>query len=328
MSGPPEEIGIPPISENDRSPSPPYENRIPYKISGADHGGSDLAMTGMMSDISPSVRDDRRPLDDRPDSTSLRIVSKPRSDNTPSASPAMPPGASHPTFHAITNGHTYRRSRPQTSHQKAVDINRKMRVDHILHQQLILEHEAIRDRKSRRGTSFGYSAMKRIQDLPGDYDSEDDRMNGTGGLVPNPGEDEEYGEDALRLKKALERAIRRLVRDDHGGTLNGFIQGHHKRKRKVEGSGVDENQSEPFSKKRGIYDGRQRRQGTNRRGGRSAGGPRTSQVLGSDTKREEGLDDLDLDLLGESRDDGNPDEDMDEDSGADDSENNEDDLSE
>ncbi|KAL8707910.1 MAG: hypothetical protein Q9220_007130 [cf. Caloplaca sp. 1 TL-2023] len=322
---------LPPLSEPDRSPSPSHRGHSVLKSSAAEYPGTDVMMTSVMHDISPSLYDERgRRSSDRPESTNLRLVLKSRGNNTPNvSSPAMPPGAGHPTFFTNANGHSYRRSRPQTSHQKAVDINRKMRVEHILHQQLIDLHTDIRRRKQRRGLCLGYMAMKRIRDLPASYDTDDERSHGPGGLMPNPGEREDYGEVALRHKKALDRAVRRLWRDDHAATPKGAISGSLKRKRKnakASSAGDPLEQGfqgpdKPYDAPPGQLTSAQTRPvlgPENRNAPRPQKGPK---------QEEEGLDDLDLDLLGENRDGENGEEDLDSGSGLDDTDGEGDDLS-
>ena len=258
-------------------------------------------MAGLVHDISPGIKEsNEQNPGEQPDSTNLRLVLKARPDHIPSSSPAMPPGAAHPTFQTNNHGHNFRRTRPQTSHQKAVDMNRKMRIDHILHQKLLVKHKAIRRWKKDQRRSSGYTAIKRIRDLPEDYDSEDERSWGPGGLASGPGEKEEFGEDALRHKKAIDRAVRRLERAENSQSVSDPMHGFRKRKRQTQDSGIDDTQAEGLPRKRGK--GRIWHKGVT--GERSRG-----------HKRGEGLDDLDLDLLGESRDDYPTREDVDEDGG-------------
>lgn len=63
--------------------------------------------------------------------------------------------------------------------------------------------------------------MNRIKDLPDMYDTEDEYAWGPGGLLPNNrDEGEDFGEEALSYKKAIDRTIRRLYRDENAGALN------------------------------------------------------------------------------------------------------------
>ena len=276
----------------------------------------EIRMNGHVHDLSPVVRrDTSHSVGDRyAPSNPQRIVLKTRMDHTPNLSPAAPPGVSHPVLHSGNpNGASQRRPRPETSHQKAVNINRKMRIDHILHRQISEEHSLARRRKRIASISFGFTAMKRIRDLPENYDSEDELSEhrwGPGGLLPNPNEVEDFGAEALSQKKSIDRAIRRLARDGVAGPLGGLIKGYRRRKRKAKGYGEDEETGECMPRKR----------------------LKQSDQAGAHTDRsrdgerpEEGLDDLDLDLLGESRDD---DQMTDEDSGMDDSEGEGEDMSE
>lgn len=212
----------------------------------------------------------------------------------PGSSPPVPPGAGNPILHsAISNG--YRRSRPETSHQKAVNQNRRMRTDHILHKQLAKRHRSARVSKISATSSFGLMIMNRVRDLPEMYDSDDDASWGPGGLMPYPHEmADDYGEEALRHKKVVDRAARRLYREENGGSIKGLAKRFRKLKRKF--GGYDEDDGNP-SLKRGM--------------GNGGGGPYRDRSREGET-REEGLDDLDLDLLGEGRDEDQ--DDMDEDS--------------
>ncbi|KAL8812706.1 MAG: hypothetical protein Q9200_000816 [Gallowayella weberi] len=309
----PDEHGMLPPSEPDRTPSPGRRNYAMPKSAAAEYPASDMMMTGGLHDISPSVYNESgNRFGERIEPANIRLVLKSRGDNTPNASPAMPPGASHPTFSSNANGHGYRRSRPQTSHQKAVDINRKMRVEHILHQQLHEVHASIREEKQRKGSSFVFTAMKRIRDLPDDYDTEDERSWGPGGLVSNPGEIEDYGEDALRHKKALDRATRRLNRDD-SGVMNGTVRGNAKRKRKHQNGGIHGGQPEHRSgRSNRLEEAPVQQQDSHQMGLGNQIRQQDGRKQGNGLKPEEGLDDLDFDLLGESRDDENGEEDVDE----------------
>lgn len=151
--------------------------------------------------------------------------------------------------------------------------------------------------------------MKRIRDLPDTYDSEGDvdYAWGPGGLLPNfRDEPEDYGEEAIRIKTVLDRAVRRLVREENEVLPNGSKREYLKRKRKREDFGTGDEQSGFSIRKRSrIYSGR------------ALSGNRSPM---RDDVQEEGLDDLDLDLLGERRDDEQLDVEMDGDSGGEESE--------
>lgn len=148
--------------------------------------------------------------------------------------------------------------------------------------------------------------MSRIIDLPENYDTEDEGAWGPGGLVPNPGEEKDYGGEALRHKKVVDRALRRLEREDRDGGATG-----HSDDRRNQNIKPDVNCKANALKMRriGIAEAQEETPGTQHgegRGGRNADG--------------EVLDDLDLDLLGEGREEDRPEDDSNEDSGMDESE--------
>lgn len=227
-----------------------------------------------------------------------RIVFKTRVDHRLDVSTPAPPGMGHliiPTGNS--NGNSHRRSRPETSHQKAVNMNRKMRIDHVLHQQMLGQHHLIRKEEKRKNSSFFFTAMRRIHELPDAYNTENENSWGPGGLVPNLGEKEDFGEAALRHKKVLDRAVRRLPREDDREPFSDPIRGYRKRKRK---DSVYENGREGSSRRPSIHLRRHDARVDHNRNG----------------ERQEALDDLDLDLLGESRDDDRMEDEVDEESAA------------
>lgn len=173
------------------------------------------------------------------------------------------------------------------------------------------KHVSIRKQKKSEQSSFGFMAMKRIKELPEDYDT-DNEASGPGGLVPNLEEKDDFGEEALRLKKVLERAVRRLLREEAGNPPGGLAKGYSKRKRKEGDVG---NSGDHVPRKRSKH---ANNQSTRAEKNRHSHGERYV----------EGLDDLDLDLLGESRDDDQIEDEVDEDSGIDDSEGEGDDATE
>jgi hypothetical protein len=94
-----------------------------------------------------------------------------------------------------------------------------MRVDKILHQKWMTTQKQILRRK-QPSNSWLYQEMKRVYFLPDIYDSEDEETTiGPGGLVPNTlcaqaEEMEDYGGEAMYRKRVLSRALRRLGRED------------------------------------------------------------------------------------------------------------------
>lgn len=300
-----EDYGVIAISDTDptRSPSPTlalqrtrsidYSNHI-MSVNG--HGEEDgLPMMHFQTVTS------------KPDAThSQRLVLKTRLDDMPESSSPAPPGSGHPVINsAISNGH--RRPRPETSHQKAVNVNRKMRIEHILHRKIVKDQTEARKHKLKANSSFGMMVMNRVRDLPEMYDTDDDKSWGPGGLLPNQQETEDFGEEAIRHKKVIDRAVRRLFREENGGPLGDMVRGY-KRKRRSRGYADDEDERGGRSRKR--------RKDRNARG-RDDG----HENPGYDGGNQEELDDLDRDLLGEGRDE-------DDDSGTDDSEGNDGDATE
>lgn len=262
--------------------------------------GGEMALNGYTDDSPGLVQHGRAyVMPGRADASHpQRIVFKTRVDHKLDVSTPAPPGMGHPIIPTgNSNGHTHRRSRPETSHQKAVNMNRKMRIDHILHKQMLDQHLMIRRGERRKNSSFFFTAMRRIHELPDGYDTEYENSWGPGGLVPNLGEKEDFGEAALRHKKVLDRAMRRLAREDDGGPLSDLTRGYRKRKRK---DAVYKNGGESSSKRPSNHVGR----------------PDAPAEPNRNGERQEGLDDLDLDLLGESRDDDRIEDDVDEESAA------------
>ena len=260
-----------------------------------DYDGPSMDINSSLQPSGPSVGRFAPPMH-RAESNP-RPVLKTRVESFPHSSSPAPPGSGHPILHSSgTNGIGSRRQRPETSHQKAVNMNRKMRVDHILHKQIAIKFNEARRKKKAANSSFGLMVMNRVKDLPDMYDTEEEGSWGPGGLVPNLGEIEDFGEEAVAYRKAIDRAVRRLYREENGGSLIRLANSYRKGKRRPRGYDVDE-EKQPRSKKRRRDDGSHGLDGV---------------------RSEEALDDLDRDLLGEGRDE--DEEMMDEDSRSDDSE--------
>lgn len=277
-----EDLNVIAISDGDPTRSPSPSSAVRLKSKHADYDGPTMGLRGAMDTNGHLLGQSGSPMARNP--SNQRLVLKTHLDFPQSSSPA-PPGSGHPILHSAgANGIGSRRARPETSHQRAVNKNRKMRIDHILHMQIAVVHKNSRYRKSQ-SRSFGLMIMNRVKTLPEMYDTEDEGAWGPGGLVAGHGEHEDFGEEAVAHKKAIDRAIRRLEREENGA-LGGLIRGYHRRKRKSRGFADDE-EKEGRSRKR-------RKEG-------ESGGPITERSRGRG--REDALDDLDLDLLGEGRDD-------------------------
>ena len=143
-----------------------------------------------------------------------------------------------------------------------------------------------RDQRRNR-SSFGMMVMNRVKDLPENYDSDEDTSWGPGGLVPNRNEPEDYGAEAVRYKKVLDRALRRLARAENDGPATGLSKGYRRRrKRSMEREDVQEG-FDRYEARKGGNDG--------------ASGQKTKDRGGQ--ADEDQLDELDLDLLGENMED-------------------------
>ena len=225
-----------------------------------------------------------------------RLVLKTQPETNYYSSSPVPPGAGHPILHAgpSTMSHS-RRARPETSHQKAVNNNRKARVENLLHKKLTREQDDIRRANRSRSVTFGHRAMQRIASLPDDYDTEDENSFGPGGLVPGPDEEDDFGAEALKWKKVLDRATRRLYRGQEGApdTQNYVMESLNQ--------GITKQ-----AKESAQHMPVKRRQ--NGRGSKQANGAKTRKPRASAVKPQaEGLDDLDMELLGEAQEDGDMD---------------------
>ena len=174
------------------------------------------APNGRSSTAAAADSDAVEPQADRPPAGRI-ILKSHRLERHPASSPPVPPGAGHAVLNAATP-HA-RRARPETSHQRAVNHNRRLRVDRLLHRQLrAAQREARRRLKARARPA--YRALARVWDLRDDYDTEDEGVSwGPGGLVPNPAEDSDWGGEALRHRKVLARGERRLAREHRAAEL-------------------------------------------------------------------------------------------------------------
>lgn len=149
---------------------------------------------------------------------SPRIVLRTKAEQTPDASPA-PPGSSHPVLNRfVTEASPHhqgssRRPRPLTQHQLAVERNRRQRIEYILAKR---KGDAYRVLRAKRVHEMPFTRYGRLlQNLPDGYDTEDDKSWGKGGLLPNPEEEEDFGECANYYLSVIRKASRRLDRWDY-----------------------------------------------------------------------------------------------------------------
>ena len=239
-------------------------------------------------------------------------------------------GENNSTPAAAGTGPTGRRPRPLTQHQLAVEAHRRSRVEYILgrkKQALFSEFEA-----RRESQDWLTRAAKRIEELPTGYDSEDEDSWGMGGLVPNPGgsEEEDYGEEAEMWVRVFRRVRRRLDRwngdTDPAATRKARRAAEDKINGPAPSSSPIAARSAPATRRTGSTkkSSRAARRVTNgdlassqvgddsEDQGRADEGDRDDEVdgedvtmtleddLGKPTKEEdEGLDDIDRDLLAE-----------------------------
>ena len=223
-----------------------------------------------------------------------RVILKTQSETNHYSSSPVPPGAGHPILHATPPAVPHsRRARPETSHQKAVNNNRKARGENLLHKKLTREQDQLRRANRTKSVTFGHRAMQRIAALPAGYDTEDEDSFGPGGLVPGPDEEDDFGGEATKRKKVVDRAMRRLYRgqedapDSQSYALESL--GHAFAKQAAQ-----EATHAPVRRRQNGRGGRQANGGTR---GRK---PRASAVKA----QPEGLDELDMELLGEAQDEG------------------------
>ena len=301
---------------NEHAPSDADRTRSPSPFSGETHNPHEITPNGykprvngfpreIFSTAGSDVAESPRGVVDH--ARSQRLILKTRPYRPPGSSPGPARSTSQQPVHSstiIASGS--RRSRPETSHQRAVNMNRKMRIDHIIHQKLIQEHSDLRRRREGQRRTSVFKAMIRIRDLPDEYASADEKSWGPGGLLPNKDEDEDYGEEAIQIKKVLDRSVRRLGRHENGRPTGNALTGHRKRKRRREDDPSEEEQAESTPRDQPQWNGS--RYLSNRGDGNYGG-----------EFREETLDDLDMDLLGESRDEEQVDDELDDDSADDDS---------
>ncbi|MCJ1307865.1 hypothetical protein MMC25_001513 [Agyrium rufum] len=277
----------------------------------------------------------------KPATQPQRLILKHRSSTSnipPHSSSPAPPGSSahpilHPTSTAITS-HPSRRPRHETSHQRAINNNRRKRIDRILHRKLVTEQISIRRKTRSRTSTLGFRAMMRIMDLPDNYDSEEEDANwGPGGILPRPDRDEmDWGAEARRLRRVLARAERRFVREDGAKVLSHPRQGAERpADRKVVHDAEATNKTTaiaatngtaPAPSRRGarkpastatpdgsVAPSRSRRAAASRRSQAAKNGATPSRPDESDapppsttkssTAAQQALNDLDMDLLGE-----------------------------
>lgn len=147
-----------------------------------------------------------------------RLILKTRMDHTPDASPA-PPGSNHPVLNrfiaepSLSHG-SGRRPRPLTQHQIAVEQNRRQRIEYLLAKRKSNAYRVLRHKRNNEIPCVRYGRL--LQGLPDGYDTEDEEKSwGKGGLLPNPSEEDDFGECASFFLSVVRKASRRLDRWDY-----------------------------------------------------------------------------------------------------------------
>lgn len=263
-----------------------------------------------------------------------RLILKTRMDHTPDASPA-PPG-NHPVLNRFIPEPSLsqapgRRPRPLTQHQIAVEQNRRQRIDYLLAKRRSNAYRVIRGKRENEIPFVRYGRL--LQGLPDGYDTEEEETAwGKGGLVPNPEEEDDFGESANFFLSVVRKASRRLDRwdyEDANGPKKDRRQEREERQRTKAALEADVRAANSRSRARPSRGGAAKRKSTNLaatpggkkqpgsarpKGGRSrpagvsgVGTPSWDPEHGTGHEYMEGeLDDLDRELLGE----GSGDDDM------------------
>lgn len=160
-----------------------------------------------------------------------RLILKTKMEQTPDTASPAPPGSGHPILNQFepplsqpvppaatttTAPSSSRRPRPLTQHQLAVEQNRRQRVEYMLAKRKNEEYSLLR---KKRESEFPFARYARLlQGLPDGYDTEDEEHSwGKGGLIPNPLEEEDFGECASYYLSVIRKATRRLDRWDYEG---------------------------------------------------------------------------------------------------------------
>ncbi|EQL38699.1 hypothetical protein BDFG_00249 [Blastomyces dermatitidis ATCC 26199] len=204
-----------------------------------------------------------------------RLVLKTRMDQTPDAISPAPPGSAHPVLnqfgagpsarassssravgshqHQPAGSGSARRPRPLTQHQLAVEQNRKQRVDYLLAQR---RTEALKEIRARRQGEVPFvRAGRLLQNLPEDYDTDDEDSWGKGGVCPHPDEEEDYGEAAGERRGGYNGGIGIVWLRMRGGKRRGRGEREREREREREKLAEAEAEAEAERHRAAIGDG-------------------------------------------------------------------------
>lgn len=147
-----------------------------------------------------------------------RLVLKTKSENSPDAASPAPPGQSmmnrFVTEPSLSHNPSSRRPRPLTQHQLAVEQYRRQRIEYLLAKRKNEAYKILRAKRESENPFVRYGQL--LQGVPDGYDTEDDENSwGKGGLLPNPDEYEDFGECASYFLSVIRKATRRLDRWDY-----------------------------------------------------------------------------------------------------------------
>jgi Ino eighty subunit 1 len=152
-------------------------------------------------------------------SAQQRLILKTKMDQTPDATSPAPPGSSHPILNQFvtdtpvsSHNPPSRRPRPLTQHQLAVEQNRRQRIEYLLAQRKNETYRVLRAQRESEIPVVRYNRM--LENLPDNYDTEDESAWGKGGLIPNPENQEDFGEAAHYFLSVIRKVARRLDRWD------------------------------------------------------------------------------------------------------------------
>ncbi|KAJ5281613.1 hypothetical protein N7478_006985 [Penicillium angulare] len=145
-----------------------------------------------------------------------RLILKTKMDHTPNASPAPSGSGLMDRFipePSLTQSSS-RRPRPLTQHQIAVEQNRRQRIEYLLAKRRSNAYRVLRAKRNNEIPFARYARL--VQSLPDSYDTEDEESSwGIGGLIPNPEEEDDFGECANHFLSVVRKASRRLDRWDY-----------------------------------------------------------------------------------------------------------------
>ncbi|KAJ5725703.1 uncharacterized protein N7483_007060 [Penicillium malachiteum] len=255
-----------------------------------------------------------------------RLILKTRMDHTPNASPAPSGSGMMDRFVAepsLTQSSS-RRPRPLTQHQIAVEQNRRQRIEYLLAKRRSNAYRVLRAKRNSEIPFVRYGRL--LQSLPEGYDTEEEGSWGKGGLLPNPDQEDDFGECANFFLSVVRKATRRLDRwdyEDANGPKKDRQKEREERQRAKAALEADlraaSNRSRPRPSRGGAAakrkstgptstPGNAKKSASRSKGGRNppagagagAGGVAwDSERAGGDEEIEGELDDLDRELLGE-----------------------------